>query len=167
MPSYPPRCQPRIKTDFAIETGTINTGEANERDLICPAWACFNIADMLGLVMRGVNYTSPGSSGQTARGLVIEQLEADLAFIFDGTEDRDGVDNADVVVGLEVNRRDFIDNVVTPPAAPSTRTWTITLADGTAAAEPLQVTKFKWTYTGHPGLARAVLSIRIPSGRLE
>jgi hypothetical protein len=163
--NYESRCLSAIQTNKAIENGYIGSAPYS---LINTAWACFNIEDLLSLTTRGENFTAPGFDGQTARNLSRDQLTGSLQFIFDGVLSKSGTPRANPVAGLELNRRDFIANVVEPPAAPSTRTLSVTLADGTTQTAAFQATSFTFRYnTNISGMAFAVVSFRLPAGRLS
>lgn len=139
------------------------------RSLITPAWTPENLDDLFDRMMKGSDFDVPGAHGATPRARYRAVLIVSLRMWFSGYADRLGADapDDDVTRQLQVNRRDFITNVVAPSAAAdSTRLLSVTEADGLVVTAPCHVTDFEWRAAGARGLARGTLTLSIPAGRL-
>lgn len=150
-----------------VETATISGGTAF--NLNNGAWCVLNWDQALGLELRGEDILVPEVTGVDPQPRYITKTEPSINMVFDGNVDRTGASYAPntVMHGLELNRRAFIDGAVRPPATTDNLfTLSLTLLDGTTISGSIHVNNFRFSYTGIPGLARAVWSISIPDGEL-
>lgn len=158
----------RISCPANVDTATLSGGP-NTITLMNGAWIAFNIDGLLQKAIRGDDLLVPGADGVLARDRYLDKIEDSLPMIFDGNVDRDGNSYSpmELMEGLELNRRDFIDNAVTPPASPATFTIEVTVADGTVLEGPLHCEGFRWARHQAEGLARAVWRVSLPLGLTE
>lgn len=139
------------------------------RSLLTPAWTVINLEEIWDVVIRGTDFVAVGENGVTARARRIGRLDVSLRMMFSGWATFEGANpvGGNPSAQLSVNRRDFTDNVVDPSAAPnSTRELMVTEDDAASILVPVHVEGFQWRAAGTKALARAVLDISIPPGRL-
>lgn len=135
-------------------------------ELMNGAWCAWNIDDLLAEAIRGDDLLIPGADRVLARDRYLDRVEASVQMAFDGNVTHLGVSHAplDVMAGLEINRRAFIENAVRPPASPGTFTLALTVADGTVLTGPLHCEGFTWARHEVDGMARAVWRVSLPLG---
>ena len=135
-------------------------------ELMNGAWCAWNIDDLLGEAIRGDDLLIPGADRVLPRDRYLDRIDASVQMVFDGNVDHDGASHAplDVMAGLEINRRAFIENAVTPPASPATFTLSLTVADGAVLTGLLHCEGFSWARHEIDGMARAVWRVSLPLG---
>ena len=136
--------------------------------LLTAAWLVTNLDEVYSRVMRGSDYLAPRQDGVVARARKIDRLSVSLRFVFSGWENSAGtVQNANPVSGLAVNRREFVAAIVALPGTDTeTRTLSITETGQSAETAAVHVEEFEWGAAQARGLARAVLRLSIPAGKL-
>lgn len=133
------------------------------------AWTVLNYESVLGLSIRGNDLPIPGTPGVLARRRLRTVHEFTLPMVFDGVTDPDGNaygSGTSLTDGLEQNRKTFVDTVVDPPSGLALLTFSLTYADGVVRDGDVHVEGFEFSFTGIPGIGRAVLGLSIPFGKL-
>lgn len=145
------------------------TGGAEPITLMNGAWCAHNIDDLLGVTIRGNDLLVPGADGVLARDRYLDRIDASVRMVFDGNVDHTGVSHApaELMAGLEINRREFIAAAVNPPASPATFALQLTVADGTVLEGELHCEGFQWQRGELEGIARAVWQVSLPLGLSE
>lgn len=143
--------------------------DAVTRKLATPAWTVTNLEEIWDVIMRGTDFVAMGANGVTARARRVGRLDVSLRMVFSGWATSAGgkPTGGDPVKQLAVNRRDWTDNVVVPSsAADSTRLLMVTEDDGSESQVNVHVQGFQWRQAGTKGLARAVMDLSVPAGRM-
>jgi hypothetical protein len=164
MPESPPACgvSQLQCPGCVVETATLTDGTTTI-NLNNGAWCIGNWDDALGVNTRGEDLLVAGVDFLLPRRRQLDRLEASLQMMFDGNEDHTGTSHAplDVLEGLEVNRRAFIDAAVVPPTTPVTRTLTLTLVDGATMTADLNCEEFRFARDGLDGIGRGVWRVTL------
>lgn len=137
--------------------------------LLTAGWLVTNLDEVYSRVYRGSDYLAPRQHGVVARARKRGLLTISLRMVFSGWENSAGtVQNANPVSGLTANRRAFVAAVVDLPGTDTeTRTLSITETGQSAETAPVHVEEFEWGAAQARGLARAILRISIPDGRVS
>jgi hypothetical protein len=118
---------------------------------------------------RGSDRLVPGTAGVLAQQRRDTVTRRSLQMLIVGDVDRTGTPQADRFEGLQVNVEYLRSNVAAPTGATDgTRSAVLTMPDGTTRTEPVHVVGFEFgNFREDAAWLRAVLTISIPSGRIQ
>lgn len=135
-----------------------------------PAWKVLNLLELWQPAdQRGSDRLVPGTAGVLAQQRRDTVTRRSLQMLIVGDVDRTGTPQADRFEGLQVNVEYLRSNVVAPTGATDgTRSAVLTMPDGTTRTEPVHVVGFDFgNFREDAAWLRAVLTISIPSGRIQ
>lgn len=135
-----------------------------------PAWKVLNLLELWQPAdQRGSDRLVPGTAGVLAQQRRDTVTRRSLQMLIVGDVDRTGTPQADRFEGLQVNVEYLRANVAAPTGATDgTRSAVLTMPDGTTRTEPVHVVGFDFgNFREDAAWLRAVLTISIPSGRIQ
>lgn len=135
-----------------------------------PAWKVLNLLELWQPAdQRGNDRLVPGTAGVLAQQRRDTVTRRSLQMLIVGDVDRTGTPQADRFEGLQVNVEYLRANVVAPTGTgDGTRSAVLTMPDGTTRTEPVHVVGFDFgNFREDAAWLRAVLTISIPSGRIQ
>lgn len=135
-----------------------------------PAWKVLNLLELWQPAdQRGNDRLVPGTAGVLAQQRRDTVTRRSLQMLIVGDVDRTGAAQADRFEGLQANIDYLRSNVVAPTGTgDGTRSAVLTMPDGTTRTEPVHVVGFEFgNFREDAGWVRAVLTISIPSGRIQ
>jgi hypothetical protein len=139
-------------------------------EMLCPAWTVLNLHVLQQPAdQRGEDRLIPGANGVLALRRRNTVTRHGLQLLISGTHDRTGASVADRLEGLQANIDYLRTNVVEPTGSgDGTRSAVLTMPDGSARTEPVHVIGLEFGDLSLDGSwLRAVLTISIPSGRIQ
>jgi len=135
-----------------------------------PAWKVLNLLELWQPAdQRGSDRLIPGTAGVLAQQRRDTVTRRSLQLLIVGDVDRTGTPVADRFEGLQANVDYLRANVAAPTGATDgTRSAVLTMPDGTSRTEPVHVVGFDFgNFREDAAWLRAVLTISIPSGRIQ
>jgi hypothetical protein len=135
-----------------------------------PAWKVLNLLELWQPAdQRGSDRLVPGTAGVLAQQRRDTVTRRSLQMLIVGDVDRTGTPQADRFEGLQANVEYLRANVAAPTGATDgTRSAVLTMPDGTTRTEPVHVVGFDFgNFREDAAWLRAVLTISIPSGRIQ
>lgn len=135
-----------------------------------PAWKVLNLLELWQPAdQRGSDRLVPGVAGVLAQQRRDTVTRRSLQLLIIGDVDRTGATQADKFEGLQANVDYLRANVVAPTGTgDGTRSAVLTMPDGTSRTEPVHVVGFEFgNFREDAAWLRAVLTISIPSGRIQ
>jgi hypothetical protein len=133
-------------------------------------WKVLNLIELwMPADQRGRDRLIPGTNGVLAFKRRDTVTRRSLFMLFNGTTSYAGAEATDRYETLQLNIDYFRTNVVAPTGATDgTRSAVLTMPDGTTRTEPVHVEGLELgDYAADARWARAVLSLSIPSGRIQ
>ena len=156
---------PALSYNTAAGDLTINTVAMNG-----PAWKVLNLLELWQPAdQRGSDRLLPGTAGVLAQQRRETVTRRSLQMLIVGDVDRTGATQADRFEGLQANVDYLRINVASTIAiGDGTVSAVLTMPDGTTRTEPVHVVGFEFgNFREDAAWLRAVLTISIPSGRIQ